>query len=121
MDLIKTSHNVQGYIDSRRGGRPENQDHYDYQDTPHGLLVVVCDGMGGGPSGKLAATIAVQRTIDYVMQANDNEAKDTILKDLSELDGKTMDELKEERIKKILNIGSVKQTNISFTEGFDKF
>ena len=81
MDLIKTIHNFQGYIDSRRGGRPENQDHYDYKDTPHGLIVVVCDGMGGGPSGKLASTIAVQRTIDYVMQANDNEAKDTILKD----------------------------------------
>lgn len=81
MDLVKTIHNVQGYIDSRRGGRPENQDHYDYQDTPHGLLVVVCDGMGGGPSGKLASTIAVQRTIDYVMKANDNEANDTILKD----------------------------------------
>ena len=81
MDLIKTIHNVQGYVDSRCGGRPENQDHYDYQDTPHGLLVVVCDGMGGGPSGKLASTIAVQCTIDYVIRANDNEAKDTILKD----------------------------------------
>lgn len=81
MELIKTNYNFQGYVDSRQGGRPENQDHYSYSDTSHGLLIVVCDGMGGGPSGKLAATIAVQLTIDYVMHTSESEASDKVLKD----------------------------------------
>lgn len=81
MELIKTHYSAQGYLDSRRGGRPENQDSCDYLDTPHGLLVVVCDGMGGGPSGKLASTIAVRETIEYVKTADIKEARDKILKD----------------------------------------
>ena len=35
-----------GFVDSRQGGRAENQDTCGYADTPLGLLVVVCDGMG---------------------------------------------------------------------------
>ena len=33
-----------GFVDSRQGGRAENQDTCGYADTPLGLLVVVCDG-----------------------------------------------------------------------------
>ena len=36
-----------GFIDSRIGGRKENQDSAGIKDTPLGYLVVVCDGMGG--------------------------------------------------------------------------
>ena len=85
MELIKTHYNLQGYIDSRIGGRAENQDSRGFADTPHGLLVVVCDGMGGGPSGKMASTIAVQATIDYVIRVRDeNVPRDKVLKDAVE-------------------------------------
>ena len=52
-----------GAADLFQGGRPENQDNLAYCDTPLGFLVVVCDGMGGGPGGKTASTIAVQEIV----------------------------------------------------------
>ena len=82
MELIKTHYNFIGYIDTRIGGRAENQDSRGFADTSHGLLVVVCDGMGGGPSGKLASSIAVQATIDHVAHILDESVpRDQILKD----------------------------------------
>ena len=42
-----------GFVDSRQGGRAENQDTCGYADTPLGLLVVVCDGMGGPLSRRI--------------------------------------------------------------------
>jgi len=85
MKLIKTHYNIQGYVDSRIGGRAENQDFSGFADTPLGLLVVVCDGMGGGPSGRLASTIAVQKTVEFVKQINDDKApRDKALADAVE-------------------------------------
>ena len=49
---------LQGVGISRQGGRPENQDDWGYVDTSLGFLLVVCDGMGGGPGGKTASFIA---------------------------------------------------------------
>ena len=46
MISIKTSTPFVGFVDSRQGGRAENQDSCGYADTVFGLLVVVCDGMG---------------------------------------------------------------------------
>lgn len=47
-----------GAGNSCRGGRPENQDDWGFLDTPLGFLLVVCDGMGGGPGGKTASEVA---------------------------------------------------------------
>ena len=69
MNSIKTTNPIIGYWDSRQGGRSENQDSCGFLDTPHGHLAVVCDGMGGGPAGKLASTIAVQNILGYVGNA----------------------------------------------------
>src|ERR1035437_6303849 len=44
---------------TRIGGRKENQDSYGYSETKHGLLIVVCDGMGGAKGGKTASLLAV--------------------------------------------------------------
>ncbi|MCM1369424.1 MAG: protein phosphatase 2C domain-containing protein [Candidatus Amulumruptor caecigallinarius] len=66
MDAISDSYGISASIASKRGGREENQDHYGMAETPLGLLVVVCDGMGGGPAGKTASTIAVSAIIDSV-------------------------------------------------------
>ena len=57
MILINTSLPYVGYLDSQIGGRAENQDSCGYADTDLGLLVVVCDGMGGGPGGKTAKMV----------------------------------------------------------------
>ena len=51
------------FAESRTGGRDENQDSYGYAQTAWGFLVTVCDGMGGGPGGKTASTIAVNEIV----------------------------------------------------------
>ena len=69
------------FAESRIGGRPENQDSYGWQDTNYGYLVTVCDGMGGGPGGKTASTIAVKEIVAGVSEANmDEEIPNIIIK-----------------------------------------
>lgn len=59
MDIIKSDIvSLHGGALSMQGGRQENQDDYGFLDTPLGFLLVVCDGMGGGPGGKTASYIA---------------------------------------------------------------
>lgn len=61
------------FAESRIGGRPENQDSYGWQNTNFGYLVTVCDGMGGGPGGKRASTIAVKEIVAGISEANNDE------------------------------------------------
>ena len=69
------------FAESRIGGRPENQDSYGWQDTSFGYLVTVCDGMGGGPGGKTASTIAVKEIVAGVSEASkDEEVPNIIIK-----------------------------------------
>ena len=69
------------FAESRIGGRPENQDSYGWQDTSFGYLVTVCDGMGGGPGGKTASTIAVKEIVAGVAEGNkDEEIPNIIIK-----------------------------------------
>lgn len=63
-----------GYIDSRLGGRKENQDFCGFSDTSFGLLIAVCDGMGGGPGGRTASVMAVE-TIIHEIQHADSKVK----------------------------------------------
>lgn len=46
------------------GARSENQDIMGSRRTRLGLLVVVCDGMGGAPGGRLAAHTACQEVLE---------------------------------------------------------
>ena len=59
-----------GYIDSRIGGRKENQDSASLRDTKLGYLIVVCDGMGGMQGGSVASQIAVQTILETVASAD---------------------------------------------------
>lgn len=45
--------------DTRKGGRPYNQDRLAYCEAPQALLMAVADGMGGYAGGELAAQIAM--------------------------------------------------------------
>ncbi|MDE6689559.1 MAG: protein phosphatase 2C domain-containing protein, partial [Prevotella sp.] len=69
------------FAESRIGGRLENQDSYGWQDTNYGYLVTVCDGMGGGPGGKTASTIAVKEIVAGISEASkDEEIPNIIIK-----------------------------------------
>lgn len=58
MDIIKSDIvALHGMGISMQGGRPENQDDWGCLDTPLGFLIIICDGMGGGPGGKTASYI----------------------------------------------------------------
>ena len=61
---------LQGVANSMQGGRPENQDDWGFVDTPLGFLLVVCDGMGGGPGGKTASYIAKNVLIGALMECS---------------------------------------------------
>ena len=73
METFSYQNRIIGAVESRIGGRKENQDSYGMAETIHGLLVVVCDGMGGGPAGKTASTLATKAIIDHVSRANVGE------------------------------------------------
>lgn len=77
---IDSNYPFDGYMESKIGGRSENQDTCGFSDTPHGLLVVVCDGMGGGPAGKTASLIAAQTIIDEIKSSDVSNDKRGILK-----------------------------------------
>lgn len=62
-----------GFIDSRIGGRKENQDSAGLKETKLGYLVVVCDGMGGMQGGSVASQLAVQTILETVASA-DNQS-----------------------------------------------
>ena len=98
MDLfqINTEFPVTGYCESRIGGRSENQDSYGYQDTPFGFLVTVCDGMGGGPGGKTASSIAVNEILGGVMSGDaDNSPKNILLKAINRANRAILDRVVE--------------------------
>lgn len=84
MDLVQqlnTPDYLTGFAESRIGGRSENQDSYGSSDTPYGFVVTVCDGMGGGPGGKTASTIAVNEIINGIKEGNvDDTAINIIIK-----------------------------------------
>lgn len=68
-----------GFVDSRIGGRKENQDSAGFRETELGSLIVVCDGMGGMQGGSVASQLAVQIILDTVAAADKKTNPSTIL------------------------------------------
>lgn len=81
METISSSSSIRGSVESLIGGRAENQDSYGMSEIRLGMLFVVCDGMGGGPAGKTASSIATQSIIDYVSGASPEQNPLSVLTD----------------------------------------
>lgn len=64
MFQIQSRIRLDGYLDTRIGGREENQDSCGFLDSVLGALVVVCDGMGGMNGGSTASSLAVKSILD---------------------------------------------------------
>ena len=58
---------------TRIGGRKENQDSLGFFETGHGLLIVVCDGMGGAKGGSTASKLAVETIFEQVGKTQQHE------------------------------------------------
>lgn len=80
IQIISHKTPLHGMLSSMQGGRPENQDDFGFLDTPLGFLLVVCDGMGGGPSGKLASYLAKSEVLRVVSSANEHSSRTDTLK-----------------------------------------
>lgn len=81
MDIVKSDVvSLHGAVLSKQGGRPENQDDFGYLDTPLGFLFIVCDGMGGGPGGKMASYIAKCEICKTLLECNPQIPRETALK-----------------------------------------
>lgn len=61
---------INGAVISSIGGRSENQDDFCFSDTPLGFLLVICDGMGGGPGGKTASYIVKCEIAKAILNCN---------------------------------------------------
>lgn len=79
MEQISIQNKIFGAVDSRIGGRQENQDSFAVRETPLGMLVVVCDGMGGGPAGKTASSLAAETIVSCVASALPSDAPAQVL------------------------------------------
>jgi protein phosphatase len=67
--IIKSEQNINAFIDSRIGGRKENQDSAGFKDTALGAAIVVCDGMGGVNGGRMASSLAVTTILETIDSA----------------------------------------------------
>lgn len=80
MTTIATKYPFVGCIETRQGGRSENQDNAGFVDTPLGLLLVVCDGMGGGPGGRTASLMAVDTILSVLSGVSEHTPREDALK-----------------------------------------
>ena len=76
MATITTKYPFVGTIETRQGGRKENQDYAGFVDTPLGLLVVVCDGMGGGPGGRTASHMAINTILSVLSEVSEHTPRE---------------------------------------------
>ena len=84
---------ITGYWDTRKGGRAENQDSCGFIDTPLGFVAIVCDGMGGGPSGQLASSTAVQKMVEYIVNVPAGQSRSEVMKQAIEYAHQTILEM----------------------------
>lgn len=79
VEPIRSKYDMTGCLESRQGGRSENQDFAGVAETPLGTLIVVCDGMGGMNGGSTASRIAVTAILEYCQKADVQENPSMVL------------------------------------------
>jgi PPM family protein phosphatase len=72
IDSHKTKYGLLA-LRTRIGGRKENQDSLGFFETNHGLLIVVCDGMGGAKGGSTASKLAIETIFEQVGKTQQHE------------------------------------------------
>lgn len=82
---------------TRIGGRSENQDYYQIEETIFGLLAVVCDGMGGVNGGRIAAEMAVNKISEEIRKTRKNNPVDAIIFALAKANKAIFQESKNKR------------------------
>lgn len=70
IQIVSQKYKIEGVGNSMQGGRTENQDDLGCLETPLGFLLVVCDGMGGGPGGKTASYIVKQQMLETIVNCS---------------------------------------------------
>ena len=80
LQIVSQRWALSGYASSLIGGRPENQDDMGWTDTPLGFLLVVCDGMGGGPGGRTASYLAKTTVMQTVLESSEQADRKSVLK-----------------------------------------
>lgn len=95
IDFSSQQFNVYGTVNSMIGGRPDNQDSWGYKETPIGFVLVVCDGMGGGPGGKLASQTAVTKIINNLDACNAHTSPKEALKRAIDKAEQTLEQMME--------------------------
>lgn len=79
IESIHSKLDMTGCLESRQGGRTENQDFAGVAETPFGTLIVVCDGMGGMKGGSTASRLAVTSILEYYQNADRQENPSMLL------------------------------------------
>lgn len=80
IQILSNRYRLHGIANSKQGGRAENQDDIGFLETPLGFLLVVCDGMGGGPGGKTASYIAKHEIFQVICSSNPQASREEVLK-----------------------------------------
>lgn len=79
VESIRSKYNITGFLESRIGGRKENQDFAGVAETAFGTLIVVCDGMGGMKGGSTASQLAVTTILGYFQGCDKQESPSMLL------------------------------------------
>lgn len=103
--LINDNKDFVMHGESRIGGRAENQDSMGARQTELGYLVTVCDGMGGGPGGKTASSIAVSTILSVVDKAGkDDDPKEVVTEAIKAANDEILSKASED--KRLYGMGS---------------
>lgn len=100
---------LHGAACTMRGGRPENQDDMGWIDTPLGFLLVVCDGMGGGPGGKTASYIAKYEIFRSISESSTQATREMALK----VAANKAHEALEQKMKEVPNLAGMGSTFVA--------
>ncbi len=79
-EVVSSTYSLEISAETSIGGRAENQDNYGIAETPLGALIVVCDGMGGGPAGDVASMTVCQEMAGFLSSQQESVTRETAMR-----------------------------------------